>query len=52
MTLQEFHERQQILLDIFAAYYKGLLIGNQKLDPSSEEQWMAEYKKWLERVIN
>lgn len=52
MTLHEFHERQQILLDIFTAYYGGILIGNPEEDPSSEKEWMNEYKKWLDRIIH
>ena len=52
MTLNEFHERQQILLDIFTAYYRGILIGNPEEDPSSEKEWMNEYKKWLDRIIH
>lgn len=52
MTLHEFYERQQILLDIFAAYYGGIFIGNPEEDPSSEKEWMNEYKKWLDRIIH
>jgi len=52
MTLEDFHARHQILLDIFAAYYKGLLLGIPTEDPSTEQEWIAEYQKFLSRVLH